>query len=147
MIKSGNIEVTARNTFAADSDTIILVPAVNITKNLLSQKEVNVNIENWNDIINNAEMDTLSKAIMKQKEESSNSPNTHDIHHYTISYTLVCIVIIIIIVGIWKYIQCQKKTRTSAVATDLEITTQPEEQPSGINSVTFYRSRVRVRGF
>ncbi len=103
LIKVGSVELSSRNVIKGDVTPIMLVPHTNITETFPSGISTNNNIQNFAEIINNPEFETLTKAIQQQKKDADEPlMNMHDIHQYTISYTLASIMIIILIVYLCK---------------------------------------------
>lgn len=145
MIKSGSIEMTARNIIIGAIEPILLIAPTNISHNMPSRQSPPNNVENWEEIVDNSDLDVLTNAIIHQREKSSiQFANSHDIHHYTISYTLLCAMLIAITVYVWRVRpQCWCKKRTWAIkkSTAVDIPMQEIKEEEETYSRPFARAR------
>lgn len=100
IIKSGTLEISARNMMTSDTAPVILLPTINITDHIPTEKAIQPtpDVINWNDFQTDAAMDLLTKSIIQQQNDAQRTLlSTHDVHHYSAVYTIFVMVLVTII--------------------------------------------------
>ncbi len=122
IIKSGPIEISAQNVIIGDISPIMFIPPGNIIDHIPSKPTFTNDIENWREFEQtNPELEFLSKAIQQQPQDAdAQLLDVHDIHHYTLSHTIVAILIMISVLYMMRRrLQRMYRKRTSTVETNI----------------------------
>lgn len=100
MIKSGTIEITAKNTISTSREPALLTPIVNISD---STMDFNNHMVNLDEFKINPQLDILRDAIRLQRDsEETRKVDVHHIHHYVAIYFCIIIILVLIIVILFR---------------------------------------------